>query len=456
MRPVPLPTRLGGYLAPSLGLCCSKKNCHCLSTSWWILGELSQVVGILVGMEFTVSAGAETAINNGSFGNGPEIALRVSRVDVGELSLDDLDDHIEQLGRTRSQIEGLLAEALAERAGRSTCRETAAVLRERVLESAGKASGDVKLAVSLAGSFPTTLEALASGEINAGQARVIERVAGKPDYRSEEAILACTKEAPADLLSRYALRREPIQERDYSKYEQQRQDRRAHISQEPDGSWKLFAHFDYMAGRRFSMALAKMAEAFRREEKPDSKITYLQRNADALVQLVTRDGPQRAAPASLLIISDYDPATGEFGQPRLDDGQPVPPEELVRFIDDADVYTAFADADGQPLWLGRSKRSASFAQRIVLAARDGGCIGCKAPSERCEAHHIKHWLDDGPTDIDNLAQLCPDCHHLVHDCNWQVYRDYRGRYRINAPPDPFPDIGTSTYQLAQHSPVLRN
>lgn len=329
------------------------------------------------------------------------------------------------------------------------------MLRERVLESAGKASGDVKLAVSLAEEFPATLEALAAGEINSGHARVIDRVAGKPDYRSEEIILNSAKAVPADLLSRYALRRERIEVRDYTKYQQQRQDRQVSVTQDPDGSWKLYGHFDYMAGRRFSMALAKMAEAFRRDEKPDSKITYLQRNADALMQLVTRDGPQRAAPASLLIISEYDPATGELGQPRLDDGQPVPPEELARFIDNADVYTAFADADGQPLWLGRSKRSASLAQRIVLAARDGGCIGCKAPSERCEAHHIQHWLDDGPTDVDNLAQLCPDCHHLVHDCNWQVCRNHRSYYRINAPPDPFPDSGTTTCQLAQHSPVLR-
>lgn len=353
-------------------------------------------------------------------------------------------------------IEGELALALAERARRSSPRAASAVLRERVLESAGRASSDVKLAVSLADEFPMTLEALAAGEINSGQARVIDRVAGKPDYRSEEVILSNAKEVPADLLSRYALRRERIEERDYTKYQQQREDRRAHISQEPDGSWKLYAHLDYMAGRRVSMAFAKMAEAFRREEKPDSKITYLQRNADALVQLITRDGPQRAAPASLLVISEYDASTGTLGQPRLDDGQPVPPEVLARFIDDADVYTAFFDAKGQPLWLGRSQRSASLAQRIVLAARDGGCIGCPAPSERCESHHIQHWMADGGTDVPNLAQLCPGCHHLVHDCNWQVDQDRLGRNRIKSPPDAFPDFGTTTYQLAQHNPVLRN
>ena len=35
----------------------------------------------------------------------------------------------------------------------------------RVLESAGRASGDVKLAVSLSENVPATLEALAAGEI---------------------------------------------------------------------------------------------------------------------------------------------------------------------------------------------------------------------------------------------------------------------------------------------------
>ena len=407
-------------------------------------------------MEFNASARAEGSEHSECGGTETESELRVSRVDMGELSVPELDDCIEELGRARSQVEGQLAEALAERATRSSRREAAAVLRERLLESAGRASSDVKLAVSLSENFPETLEALASGQINSGHARVIDRVAGKPDYRSEEVILSCAKEVPADLLSRYALRRERVEEGSYTKYQQQREDRRASITQEPDGSWKLFAHLDYMAGRRVSLAWAKMAEAFRREEKPDSKITYLQRNADALVQLITRDGPQRATPASLLMITEYDAEADEFSRPRLDDGQPVPPEVLERLLANADVYTAFADADGEPLWLGRSQRSASLAQRIMLAARDGGCIGCKSPSERCEAHHIHHWIDGGPTDLDNLVQICPDCHHIVHDCNWQVYRDTGSRHRIKAPPDPFPDSSVSTHLPAQSTPVLRN
>ncbi|WP_419919137.1 hypothetical protein [Candidatus Poriferisocius sp.] len=117
--------------------------------------------------------------------------IRVTRRSVDGLSLDELDDRIEELGKARARIEGCLAEVLAERARRSSNREAAAVLRERVLESAGRASGDVKTAVSLAENFPSTLEALVAGEINSGHARVIDRVAGKPDYRGEEEMPWC-------------------------------------------------------------------------------------------------------------------------------------------------------------------------------------------------------------------------------------------------------------------------
>lgn len=218
-------------------------------------------------MELTGSTCSEAFAHGDDHGVESSDVLCVLRVDSGGLSLEDLDDRIAQLGRARSMIEGELALALAERAGRSSVRAASAVLRERVLEAAGKAGSDVKLAVSLAESFPATLAALASGEINVGQARVIERVAGKPDYRSEEAILACTKEAPADLLSRFALRREPVEERDYSKYQQQRQDRRLSVTQEPDGSWQLLENADVytaLAGPLAEVGLASPAHHARR------------------------------------------------------------------------------------------------------------------------------------------------------------------------------------------------
>ena len=71
------------------------------------------------------------------------------------------------------------------------------------------------------------------------------------------------------------------------------------------------------------------------------------------------------------------------------------------------LIDAATDNAGQPLNLGRERRLFSRAQRVALAARDGGCRwpGCERPPSWCEAHHIEHWQrDGGRTDVaDGIA-----------------------------------------------------
>ncbi|MGA9749025.1 MAG: HNH endonuclease signature motif containing protein, partial [Nocardioides sp.] len=38
----------------------------------------------------------------------------------------------------------------------------------------------------------------------------------------------------------------------------------------------------------------------------------------------------------------------------------------------------------------------------------------------CDAHHLTHWADDGPTSLDNLVLLCRAHHTLIHATPWQV------------------------------------
>jgi hypothetical protein len=65
-------------------------------------------------------------------------------------------------------------------------------------------------------------------------------------------------------------------------------------------------------------------------------------------------------------------------------------------------------APSQPLDVGRTSRVVTPAQRTALAVRDGGWVfpDCPRPLAWCEAHHLIHWLDGGPTDLANLALLC--------------------------------------------------
>jgi hypothetical protein len=83
------------------------------------------------------------------------------------------------------------------------------------------------------------------------------------------------------------------------------------------------------------------------------------------------------------------------------------------------------DNAGQPLNLGREKRLFSRAQRLALAARDGGCRwpGCERPPSWCEAHHIHHWhRDHGKTDVADGVLLCRHHHLLAHNNGWEIER----------------------------------
>ncbi|MPZ89493.1 MAG: HNH endonuclease, partial [Nitriliruptorales bacterium] len=102
---------------------------------------------------------------------------------------------------------------------------------------------------------------------------------------------------------------------------------------------------------------------------------------------------------------------------------------------DAGVVRVITTGASQPLDVGRETRVVSAAQRRALAVRDGGCVGCHAPAVWCEAHHVRHWLDGGPTDLDNLLLACAGCHRDIHDRGWEPVRGPDSHWSLH-PPDP--------------------
>jgi len=92
-------------------------------------------------------------------------------------------------------------------------------------------------------------------------------------------------------------------------------------------------------------------------------------------------------------------------------------------------------APSQPLDVGRTTRVVSPAQRTALAVRDGGggFPGCDRPLAWCEAHHLVHWLDGGPTDLDNLALVCRAHHRAVHEGGRQLQHQPDGRLTATPP-----------------------
>ncbi|QII05364.1 DUF222 domain-containing protein [Rhodococcoides fascians A25f] len=81
------------------------------------------------------------------------------------------------------------------------------------------------------------------------------------------------------------------------------------------------------------------------------------------------------------------------------------------------------DENGSPINLARTARTVNAKQKRALTARDHGCAfpGCGKPAAWTEGHHIWHWTDGGPTDMNNLVLLCGFHHRLIHHSDWEVF-----------------------------------
>ncbi|WP_420443631.1 HNH endonuclease signature motif containing protein [Candidatus Poriferisodalis sp.] len=162
--------------------------------------------------------------------------------------------------------------------------------------------------------------------------------------------------------------------------------------------------------------------------------TRAQLTADAIGDLIAGTSNVRRAKTSLVIVADYDIVNDRLVNPRLDDGTPISAKMLADHAVDASVLPALFKSDWSELALGRT-RNANDAQRLILAMRDQGCIGCDLTPEHTEAHHIDYFENGGPTDTPNLASLCFDCHSDLHQHGRQIETPPDGRPRLQ-PPEP--------------------
>ncbi|MDI9931881.1 DUF222 domain-containing protein [Rhodococcus sp. IEGM 1354] len=112
------------------------------------------------------------------------------------------------------------------------------------------------------------------------------------------------------------------------------------------------------------------------------------------------------------------------------------------------------DENGNPLNLARTARTVTAKQKRALTARDHGCAfpGCGKPAAWTEGHHIWHWADGGPTDMDNLVLLCGFHHRLVHHSGWEVFigTDQHPWFIPPATVDPYRQLRQSHARAGPH------
>ncbi|MCY4632226.1 MAG: DUF222 domain-containing protein, partial [bacterium] len=363
--------------------------------------------------------------------------LGVLREGLCSLGADRLDERLGLVGRVESAAAALRSETVNAIAGRRGEAEAAVAVRDRLRESRGKAKRDVLLAGRLE-LLPDTAEALAAGAITARQAQMIAEAAEEASV-DEKALLAAAAEEAADRFGRTV--RDHVNERTAGedleeRRRRQRERREFSIRPQADGMYRLSGWLDPLAGARVQTALGAEYRRLFKAEDPKKRSTTPQLYADALESFATRNGGGGKAPrTSLVVVADYDFVANQLANPRLYDGTPLAADEFVRLALEADILPALFDTDGQPLWLGRAVRDATDAQRIALAVRDKGCVGCGAPNSYCEPHHICNWKDGGHTDLDNLCLLCGHCHHKeIHSKRGaEITRGPRGKLTMQYP-----------------------
>lgn len=372
--------------------------------------------------------------------------------DVSSLSDTALEAGLAEIASARSRLAASEAAMVAEIGRRNgNAREK---LREQSRMSATDARRGVETAAGLE-ELPATSDALQAGQVSAENARLLARSAngrrGTDTPVDETDLLPKAREQAPDRFAKTLRSWETFNRPDAARDElkRQRRARKCSIWEDPEsGMHILRGEFDPVAGSRISAALGAMTDRFWRDEhgkkpiRPESSVR--QRRADAIEQLICGDFPLSAAggggehavqsttpraPATgvtkkpgttLLVIADFDTVTGQLHNGRLANGTPLPTDEIARLACEADLVPAFFDAKGRPLWLGRSQRLATPAQRIAVTARDQGCIACGAAPEWCQVHHIDWWRKGGPTDIDSMCLLCSEHHHLVHEGDAEV------------------------------------
>lgn len=86
-----------------------------------------------------------------------------------------------------------------------------------------------------------------------------------------------------------------------------------------------------------------------------------------------------------------------------DAGTLLAPETVRRLACDASIIPVVLGSRGEVLDFGLERRLFTPAQTKRLWLRDGECTfpGCSAPGHWCQAHHLVHWADFGPTDLDS-------------------------------------------------------
>ncbi|MEW2480428.1 DUF222 domain-containing protein [Mycobacterium sp. NPDC049093] len=220
---------------------------------------------------------------------------------------------------------------------------------------------------------------------------------------------------------------------------------------------------DVEAGPETTATEASPAQQQAQQEAADRDTrTQAQRNHDALkvalreLLMSKRLGRHGGLPVTVVVSTTLAELEAGAGIAVTGAGIRMPMKDLLRLASHSFHYlTVYEHHTAEPLYMARTKRLATKAQRLLLYNRDRGCTrpGCTAPTDYCEAHHAEaDWQHGGRTDAPALALTCGPDNRLV-GLGWTTSVDPEtGRIRWHPP--PLMDTGQDTLNHHFHPEEL--
>ncbi len=304
----------------------------------------------------------------------------------------------------------------------------AAGVRAKCNMQHGTAAAALKLAEKLE-DLPETSAAFAAGEISRQHAAAIadactvERIDALREVEPQLVELA-RQVKPKDVRAVVRRLADAIDgDNGASSDEEQLERRRVHASVTIGGMVMSDVLLDPEGGEIYLTALNAEMEADR--QAGDTR-TAPERRADAFVNIFRRvldmgaikgTGVVRPHVTAVYDAADLERLGGpEVVQQARADAANVgrlSKATLHRITCDCSISRVITDGPSQVLDVGRATRTISPALRRALIVRDEHCQrnGCDRPGAWCDAHHIVHWEDGGPTNLENTKLLCRR-HHI--------------------------------------------
>jgi len=199
------------------------------------------------------------------------------------------------------------------------------------------------------------------------------------------------------------------------------------------------------------------AVRLRRRRQPYLNVIALSDICGALLERGDLGSHHGVVPRAVLDVDLHDLHTtygGMLRTPGSAEGTPLGRQDVRRLLCDAVVSTAITtgarprctcgcphcahdgsgptldellrEAAKEVMYVGRAERVVTPRLRRALEVRDQGrCTrpGCGVPASRCRAHHVVHWEDGGPTDLDNCLLVCERHHRDLHGGGWTLQPD---------------------------------